>query len=62
MKKLNKLNLKSQVSVLQKNEMMKILGGGSCTAYCTNSDTFVSVSSCYSSDNPCCGGNWNCFC
>ncbi|MDH6357102.1 TIGR04149 family rSAM-modified RiPP [Parabacteroides sp. PF5-9] len=42
MKKLTKIALKEQGSVLKKEEMMKILGGGSYTCWCGSSGgTFI---------------------
>jgi hypothetical protein len=59
MRKLEKINLKNQGSVLQKDEMMKILGGGSAYCHCYGGDV-IEMPTCDDCQKSCSGGAQNC--
>ena len=62
LKKLTKVVLNQQGKVLPKEQMMKILGGGSAYCHCWNSSGSFEASSCSECDSKCngLGGVQNC--
>lgn len=55
LKKLTKVVLNQQGKVLPKEQMMKILGGGSAYCHCWNSSGSFEASSCSECDSKCNG-------
>mgnify|MGYP006921667588 FL=1 len=62
LKKLTKVVLNQQGKVLPKEQMMKILGGGSAYCHCHNLSSSIEVTSCSECCNKCSnyGGVQNC--
>jgi len=66
MKKLSKIALKNQGSVLNESEMQKILGGGSYVCQCgedvylVSGDTLSEAYSALCRDYNCCNGSYPC--
>ena len=62
LKKLTKVVLNQQGKVLPKEQMMKILGGGSAYCHCCNSSNAIDASNCSQCQDKCngLGGVQNC--
>ena len=62
LKKLTKVVLNKQGKVLPKEQMMKILGGGSAYCHCWNSSNAIDASNCSQCQDKCngLGGVQNC--